>query len=339
MPHAQSPHPLLEVTNLHKTYALPRGQKLKAVDGISLTVHRGEVLGLVGESGCGKSTLGRCLLRLLDVSSGQIKFDGQDITHLSDRALRPFRPRMQMVFQDSYASLNPRRRIGDLLADPLRVHPAPDGSTRTAPTIRARLLELMELVSLPATALDRYAHEFSGGQRQRINIARALALSPHLIVADEPVSALDVSVQAQIVNLFSDLQAQLGLTYVFVAHDLAVVRQISTRVAVMYLGAIVELGETDAVLHQPAHPYTFALMQAVPRPQVGAVRPPPLGGDIPSPVSRPAGCRFHTRCPAVQQRCREEEPALRPLTPTRSVACHFPLTSPECSPSTAVLEN
>ncbi|MGO2959187.1 MAG: ABC transporter ATP-binding protein [Acetobacter sp.] len=324
MPHT---HPLLEVTNLHKTYALPRGQKLKAVDGISLTVHRGEVLGLVGESGCGKSTLGRCLLRLLDVSSGQIKFDGQDITHLSDRALRPFRPRMQMVFQDSYASLNPRRRIGDLLVDPLRVHPAPDGSTRTAPTIRARLLELMELVSLPATALDRYAHEFSGGQRQRINIARALALSPQLIVADEPVSALDVSVQAQIVNLFSDLQAQLGLTYVFVAHDLAVVRQISTRVAVMYLGAIVELGETDTVLHQPAHPYTFALMQAVPRPQVGTVRPPPLGGDIPSPVSRPAGCRFHTRCPAVQQRCRQEEPSLRPLTAMRSVACHFPLTT------------
>ncbi|KXV76531.1 ABC transporter ATP-binding protein [Acetobacter cerevisiae] len=324
-PSSASARPLLEVRDVRKTYHLPRGQTLKAVDGISLSVMPGEVLGLVGESGCGKSTLGRCLLRLTDVSSGQILFEGQDITPLSERALRPLRQRMQMVFQDSYASLNPRRRIGDLLAEPLKVHPGPDGRKRSRATIAVRLHELMDLVSLPAAALDRYAHEFSGGQRQRINIARALALSPRLVVADEPVSALDVSVQAQIVNLFADLQARLGLTYVFVAHDLAVVRQISTRVAVMYLGAVVELGETDAVLHRPAHPYSAALTAAVPRPVVGAIRAAPLGGDIPSPVARPAGCRFHTRCPFVQNRCRAEEPALRRIGPSHSVACHFPL--------------
>lgn len=319
--------PLLSVRDLSKTYDLPRGQSLKAVDGISLDVMPGEVLGFVGESGCGKSTLGRCLLRLTDATSGQILFEGQDITRLSERALRPLRQRMQMVFQDSYASLNPRRRIGDLLAEPLKVHPGPDGRKRTPAAITARLHDLMELVSLPATALDRYPHEFSGGQRQRINIARALALSPRLVVADEPVSALDVSVQAQIVNLFADLQAQLGLTYVFVAHDLAVVRQISTRVAVMYLGAIVEIGKTDDVLHHPAHPYTAALTQAVPRPEVGALRHPPLRGDIPSPVARPSGCRFHTRCPAVQDRCRTEEPTLQPVRSGHDVACHFPLAA------------
>ncbi len=318
--------PLMEVRDLRKTYALARGQTLKAVDGISLSVMPGEVLGLVGESGCGKSTLGRCLLRLMDVTSGQILFEGRDITALGERALRPLRPRMQMVFQDSYASLNPRRRIGDLLAEPLRVHPDAGGRRRSAAEIAVRLHELMELVSLPRAALNRYAHEFSGGQRQRINIARALTLSPRLVVADEPVSALDVSVQAQIVNLFMDLQARLGLTYVFVAHDLAVVRQISTRVAVMYLGAVVELGATDDVLHHPAHPYSAALTAAVPRPVVGGMRAVPLGGDIPSPIARPAACRFHTRCPHVQERCRVEEPTLRPIGPGHDVACHFPLS-------------
>lgn len=322
---ANATPPLLDVRGLYKTYALPRRQKLKAVDGISLSVTHGEVLGLVGESGCGKSTLGRCLLRLTDVSAGQILFNGQDITKLPERALRPLRPHMQMVFQDSYASLNPRRRIADLLAEPLRVHPTATGQKRSSSAITARLHELMERVGLPLSALERYPHEFSGGQRQRINIARALALSPKLIVADEPVSALDVSVQAQIINLFADLQAQLGLTYVFVAHDLAVIRQISTRVAVMYLGAIMELGQTDTVLHNPAHPYTLALTQAVPQPVIGAIRPPPLRGDIPSPVSRPAGCRFHTRCPIAQPLCREEEPALRQISAQRAVACHFPL--------------
>ncbi|WP_408740669.1 ABC transporter ATP-binding protein [Acetobacter sp. LMG 32666] len=322
---ANAPQPLMAVRDVYKTYTLKKGQTLKAVDGVSFTIMPGEVLGLVGESGCGKSTLGRCLLRLSDVSAGQIVFEGQDITHLPERTLRPLRPRMQMVFQDSYASLNPRRRIGDLLAEPLRVHRTPEGSRRTSATIAHRLAELMELVSLPHTALERYPHEFSGGQRQRINIARALALAPRLIVADEPVSALDVSVQAQIVNLFADLQKHLGLTYVFIAHDLAVVRQISTRVAVMYLGVIVELGETDTVLHHAAHPYTIALTQAVPRPVVGAARQAPLRGEIPSPVNKPSGCRFHTRCPAAQPRCQNEAPVLRQIAPGHEVACHYPV--------------
>ncbi|MCE2563522.1 ABC transporter ATP-binding protein [Komagataeibacter sp. FNDCF1] len=322
---ATPPAPLLELRSLHKTYHLPHGRMLRAVDGISLRVMPGETLGLVGESGCGKSTLGRCMLRLADVSSGQILFEGHDITTLPERRLRALRPRMQMVFQDSSASLNPRRRIGDLLAEPLRVHRGPDGRRRPAATITARLHELMDLVGLPVQALARYPHEFSGGQRQRINIARALALSPRLVVADEPVSALDVSVQAQIVNLFADLRRELGLTYVFIAHDLAVVRQISSMVAVMYLGAIVELGQTDAVLHHPAHPYTAALMAAVPQPVVGATRALELRGDAPSPTAARTGCRFHARCPVAQARCAREDPVLHTLRPGHEVACHFPL--------------
>ncbi|MFT9257087.1 MAG: oligopeptide/dipeptide ABC transporter ATP-binding protein [Acetobacter sp.] len=323
-PGISAPAPLLSVTDLRKTYTLRHGRVLHAVDGVSFNVLPGEVLGLVGESGCGKSTLGRSLIRLTNPSSGRIVFDGRDITTLPERALRPLRQQMQMVFQDSYASLNPRRRIGDLLAEPLKVHKKPDGQKWTAQGIAERQSELMDLVGLGRSALERYPHEFSGGQRQRINIARALALSPRLIVADEPVSALDVSVQAQIVNLFADLQDHLGLTYVFVAHDLAVVRQISTRVAVMYLGAIVEIGETDAVLHRPAHPYTLALTQAVPRPVPGAHRPTPLRGDVPSPIARPTGCRFHTRCPVAQDRCKVEEPRLRSVTTRQDVACHYP---------------
>ncbi|GAB31526.1 ABC transporter ATP-binding protein [Acetobacter pasteurianus] len=318
--------PILEVRDLYKTYRLPRRQELKAVDGVSFSVMPGEVLGVVGESGCGKSSLGRCLLRLAPATSGQIVFERGDITHLPERTLRPLRQRMQMVFQDSYASLNPRRRIGDLLAEPLKVHPDAKGRKRSSAEITTRLHELMELVSLPITALARYPHEFSGGQRQRINIARALALSPRLIIADEPVSALDVSVQAQIINLFADLQKQLGLTYIFVAHDLAVVRQISNRVAVMYLGRIVEIGDTDSVLHTPAHPYTAALTAAIPRPVTGLARPVPLQGDVPSPINRPSGCRFHTRCPYVQTRCKQEDPALHAIHPNgHEVACHFPL--------------
>ncbi|MGF1276679.1 ABC transporter ATP-binding protein [Acetobacter pasteurianus] len=318
--------PILEVRDLYKTYRLPRRQELKAVDGVSFSVMPGEVLGVVGESGCGKSSLGRCLLRLAPATSGQIVFEERDITHLPERTLRPLRQRMQMVFQDSYASLNPRRRIGDLLAEPLKVHPDAKSRKRSSAEITARLHELMQLVNLPTTALARYPHEFSGGQRQRINIARALALSPRLIIADEPVSALDVSVQAQIINLFADLQKQLGLTYIFVAHDLAVVRQISNRVAVMYLGRIVEIGDTDSVLHTPAHPYTAALTAAIPRPVTGLTRPVPLQGDVPSPINRPSGCRFHTRCPYVQTRCKQEDPALHAIHPNgHEVACHFPL--------------
>jgi peptide/nickel transport system ATP-binding protein len=325
---ASRPHPLIAARDLRMEYRVGRGQMLRALDGVSLDVRAGEVLGVVGESGCGKSTLGRCLLRLDRPTAGRVVFDGTDITALTERRLRPLRQGMQMVFQDSYASLNPRRRIGDLIAEPLRVHRAPDGTRRGGADIAARLAELMDLVGLPQGALARYPHEFSGGQRQRINIARALALSPRLVVADEPVSALDVSIQAQIVNLFMDLRDRLGLTYVFIAHDLAVVRQISTRVAVMYLGAIVELGDADTVLHRPAHPYTAALVAAVPEPALRATGPaPPLRGDVPSPISPPSGCRFHTRCPAVQDRCRTEPPVLRDAGGGRQVACHYPLAA------------
>ncbi|CAP57474.1 ABC transporter ATP-binding protein [Gluconacetobacter diazotrophicus] len=318
--------PLMSAHGLRMDYRVGRGQVLRALDGVSLEVWPGEVLGVVGESGCGKSTLGRCLLRLVRPGAGRVVFDGTDITALSERRLRPLRQGMQMVFQDSYAALNPRRRIGELIAEPLRVHRAADGRRRTDADIAARLAELMDLVGLPQAALARYPHEFSGGQRQRINIARALALSPRLVVADEPVSALDVSIQAQIVNLFMDLRDRLGLTYVFVAHDLAVVRQISTRVAVMYLGAIVELGAADTVLHRPAHRYTAALVAAVPEPVVRGGEPaPPLRGDVPSPISPPPGCRFHTRCPVARDRCRVEPPVLRPLSDGRDAACHFPL--------------
>ncbi|BCI67630.1 ABC transporter ATP-binding protein [Acetobacter aceti] len=316
---------ILKAIELRKDYRLPRGKTLRALDNVSLTVRSGEVLGLVGESGCGKSTLGRCLLRLTDLSSGNILFEDQDISRMNDRVLRPVRRQMQMVFQDSYAALNPKRRIGDLIAEPLRVHPDENGQKRSRQVIEARLDELMDLVSLPRSALARYPHEFSGGQRQRINIARALALSPRLIVADEPVSALDVSVQAQIVNLFTDLKEQLGLTYVFIAHDLAVVRQISTRVAVMYLGAIMELGDTDTVMQRPAHPYTAALISAVPQPVIGADdRRILLHGDVPSPISPPSGCRFHTRCPKAETRCSQDTPQLRLIGNNHEVSCHFP---------------
>ncbi len=321
--------PLLEVERLSKHYrvggALRGRSVLRAVDDVSLRVEAGETLGLVGESGCGKSTLGRCLLRLTDISAGRVSFEGVDITAMGERALRPLRPRMQMVFQDSYASLNPRRRVGDLLAEPLRVHPGP-GGRRGAAEIRDRLHELARLVGLPEAALARYPHEFSGGQRQRIGIARALALSPRLVVADEPVSALDVSIQAQIVNLFADLQDRLGLTYVFIAHDLSVVRQVATRVAVMYLGSLVELGPADTVLHAPAHPYTAALISAVPEPVVGlSSRRILLSGDVPSPISPPPGCRFHTRCPVARERCRVEPPLLSDQGDGHMAACHFPL--------------
>jgi peptide/nickel transport system ATP-binding protein len=320
--------PLVEAEGLTKRYLINRtimpgsGRVLCAVDGVSLAVRPRETLGLVGESGCGKSTLGLCLTRLYGIDEGTLRFEGMDITKSSRRELRPFRRRMQMIFQDPSASLNPRRRVGDLIAEPLHVH-----AIRSRADIPARLRELMDLVGLSASYLERYPHEFSGGQRQRIGIARALAMEPSLIVADEPVSALDVSVQAQIVNLFTELRERLSLTYIFIAHDLAVVRHVSTRTAVMYLGSIVETGPTDLIFDRPAHPYTEALLSAIPVPRARGARPRErviLKGDLPSPLDPPGGCKFSTRCPIVGERCHSERPQLRPLPDGRSVACHFP---------------
>jgi peptide/nickel transport system ATP-binding protein len=295
-----------------------------AVDGVTLNVRRGETLGLVGESGCGKSTLGRCLLRLIDPTSGRIIFDGQDITQLSRRQLRPVRAQMQMVFQDPYASLNPRRRVGDILAEPLRVH----GSVERA-RVPSQVGELLETVGLDPAHSNRYPGEFSGGQRQRIGIARALALRPKLIVADEPVSALDVSIQAQVLNLLEDLQEEFGLTYVFVAHDLGVVRHVSDRIGVMYLGEIFEIGPVDAVFERPRHPYTEVLLKAIPQ-VVSEDNPDPkpqqlrLRGEVPSAIEKPKGCSFHPRCDYATEICRQVTPVLVQLGP-QQVACHHPL--------------
>ncbi len=320
---------LLQAIDVKKHFlvgsSLFQGQRktVYAVDGVSLEVYPGETLGLVGESGCGKSTLGRCLMRLYEITGGQILLSGQDISKLSLKALRPMRREMQMVFQDPYASLNPRRRVGDLIAEPMRVH-----GKRSQAEIDARLRQLMDLVGLQHDHLNRFPHEFSGGQRQRIGVARALALEPRLIIADEPVSALDVSIQAQIVNLFADLQERLGLTYIFIAHDLSVVRQVSNRVAVMYLGAIVETGPTDEIFRAPAHPYTEALISAVPVPAVdrpGRRERIVLAGDVPSPMNPPSGCRFHPRCRYATQRCKAERPVLELAGKGRQVACHYPL--------------
>jgi len=306
---------LLEAKNLSKHYRLARGETLRAVSDVSLVVHRGEALALVGESGCGKSTLGRTLIGLGAPSSGEVCFEGERISGLSDRALRRWRPRMQMVFQDSSSTFNPRRTIGDTLAEPMRIH----GRTGIA----KRIGMLLEQVGLSSSVLSRYPHEFSGGQRQRLNIARALMLGPDLLVADEPTSALDVSVQAQIVNLLRDLRNSLGVACVFISHDLAVVRQIADRIAVMYLGRIVEEGNVLAVLEAPVHPYTRALLNAVPRPD--RPLPPPLKGDVPSPINPPQGCAFHTRCPLAQPRCSQERPELHRIAEGRTVACHYPL--------------
>ena len=294
---------------------------IRAVDGVTLTIDRGETLGLVGESGCGKSTLGRAVLRLYEPTAGRIVFDGQDITQAKESELRPLRRRIQMIFQDPYASLNPRHSVGRIVGEPLRVHRVANRS-ETARRVR----ELLTLVGLPPDATSRYPHEFSGGQRQRIGLARALALNPELLVCDEPVSALDVSIQAQIVNLMEELQSELGLTYLFIAHDLAVVRHISTRIAVMYLGKIVEIAPADDLYVSPLHPYTITLLSAIPVPDPEVERRRRsirVEGDLPSPADPPSGCRFHTRCPFVQPtRCHDEEPPLRPLG-GHLVACHY----------------
>jgi peptide/nickel transport system ATP-binding protein len=319
--------PLLEVNDLKKHFVVrsgilgTRAATVHAVDGVSFAIAKAETLALVGESGCGKSTVGRCILRLIDVTAGQVVLDGKRIDNLSAGTLRPLRRRVQVVFQDPFSSLNPRLKVRDILAEPMRNF----GLAKSRADLQARVARLMDMVRLPRDTLDRWPHEFSGGQRQRIGIARALATEPDLIVCDEAVSALDVSVKAQIVNLLQDLQRELGLALLFISHDLAIVEHMTHRVAVMYLGKIVELGPKRQIFASPQHPYTEALLSAVPVPDPGAPRQRIiLKGDVPSPIDPPAGCRFHTRCPYAFDRCRTEEPELTPRTDGHYAACHLP---------------
>jgi oligopeptide/dipeptide ABC transporter ATP-binding protein len=319
---------LLVVTDLQKHFPIRRGLlqrqvgAVQAVDGLNFTVRKGETLSLVGESGCGKTTTGRMLTRLIEPTGGRILFEGRDITHISTGKMRPLRRDVQMIFQDPYGSLNPRHTVGTIVGAPFRLqHVKTEHGTKSA------VQELLELVGLSPEHYNRYPHEFSGGQRQRIGIARALALKPKLIIADEPVSALDVSIQAQVINLLEDLQDELGLTYVTIAHDLSVVRHMSDRVAVMYLGKMVEIADRTPLYERPMHPYTVALMSAVPIPDTGRrtkrhrIR---LEGDVPSPINPPSACRFHTRCWKAQEICSTVEPPLAELEPGHRVACHFP---------------
>jgi len=322
---------LLRVEGLGKTFeaagrllgARPPG--VRAVDGVSFDLARGETLAVVGESGCGKSTLGRLLLRLIEPSEGRVFFEGRDMGELSAREMRAVRARAQMVFQDPYGSLSPRRTVAQIVAEPLEVHGLATGRR----AMRDRVAELLTQVGLPPAAMDRFPRSFSGGQRQRIGIARAIAAGPSFIVADEPVSALDVSVQAQIINLLQDLQASNGFSCLFIAHDLAVVRHIADRVAVMYLGRILEIGDKRRIYAAPQHPYTQALLSAVPQPDPDAQRARiVLEGDVPSPTRIPPGCSFHTRCPLARDVCRTDRPALRDVAPGQQAACHFAAPNP-----------
>jgi len=328
---------LLRVEDVVKHFPVRQGiifkrevGRVHAVDGVTLEVRRGETLGLVGETGCGKSTLARCITRLYPLTSGRVVFDGHDISGLTRRQLRPFRRDMQMIFQDPYNSLNPRRRVGSIIGEPFAVHGIADGPER-----KQRVQELMELVGLNPEHYNRFPAEFSGGQRQRIGVARSLALHPKLIVCDEPVSALDVSIQAQIINLLADLQQEFNLTYIFIAHDLAVVRHVSDRVAVMYLGKVAELADRADLYGKPRHPYTTALLSAVPVPDPDLSEQREriiLQGDVPSPLDPPSGCRFHPRCPKAQQRCISEDPELVTRdgdAAAHRTACHFPVEEGE----------
>jgi oligopeptide/dipeptide ABC transporter ATP-binding protein len=327
---------LVEIRGLKKHFPITRGiiiqrriGAVQAVDGVDFDIEQGETLGLVGETGCGKSTTAKLIMRLLDVTEGSISFEGKDITRLRGRALKAFRRDAQMIFQDPYSSLNPRKTVGSVIAEPFVIHGLEQDRGKRKRTVQ----QLMEMVGLNPEHYNRFPHEFSGGQRQRIGVARAIALKPKLLIADEPVSALDVSIQAQVLNLLRDLQRELGLTLVFIAHDLSVVRHMCDRVAVMYLGRVVEIGPGDALYGFPRHPYTGALLAAVPLadPARHGEQRRLLGGDVPSPANPPKACRFHTRCPKAQEKCSIDDPPLEDKGTGTTAACHFPLEESELS--------